>query len=146
MLSSSGGNQPEPQELNSWAAKDFTSAVASADILSDSGVPAIEPSHLVTQSTHLQSFNIESSGSPSPPMGVLSVESLDPRESCTLAEDFPPPLLSPTVDGLVAEDSLAQVVEDAAGPAQEFAEYRDVSPVHQCSHEGDEEEEEQHLE
>lgn len=86
-------------------------------------------------------------------MGVLSVESLDPHaEPSISAEDLPCPptvdlLLSPAIDKLVADDSFAHPVEDATRPVQAFAGYQDVSPVHKCSHEEDEEEpEEQHLE
>lgn len=130
---------------------DLTSAVASSDVLSDSGVPPAEASRLVTEFTHLHSFPIESSDSPSPHVGAFSVESLDPHaEPFMSAEDLPHPppvdlLLSPAIDGLVEEECVAQAVRES--PVQEFAEYRNVSFVHQCSHDDDEEEaEEQHLE
>lgn len=82
-------------------------------------------------------------------MGALSVESLDPHAEPFISSiDHPHPsvdLLSPATDELVEEECLAQAVRES--PMQEFAEYQNVSPVHQCSHEDDEEEsEEQHLE
>ncbi|XP_040910598.1 Golgi reassembly-stacking protein 1a isoform X1 [Toxotes jaculatrix] len=141
-LSSSADDQAESQELT----VDLTSAFTSTDILSDSGVPPAEPHHLVTESTDLQSFLIESSESPSPPMGALSlpVEPLDPPAVLSVpAVDPPSPspvdlLQSSALGESTADDSPAQAVEDSTGSVDE-------SPAQHCSHD-EEEPEEPHLE
>ncbi|XP_026169230.1 Golgi reassembly-stacking protein 1a [Mastacembelus armatus] len=128
LLSSTADNQTEPQELSSQAAVDFTSALTSTHVFCDSGVPPAETSHLVTESTRLQSSLFESSESPSPPIGVSS--------------------LNPAAEVAEADSPLAHAVEyAAAGSVEESAEPQDICPAHQISHENDEEEpEEQHLE
>lgn len=150
LLSSSTDNQTDP-ELSSQAAMDLTSALASNDTLSDSGVPPAEPSHLITESTDLPVSLCESSDSPSPPVGELAlpVESPEPpAEPPVPAED--PPCLSPTdlfqlsaASESMADDSPAQAAENATGPAEESVEPLDVAPAHHCSHESDEEEPEE---
>ncbi|XP_071347464.1 Golgi reassembly-stacking protein 1a [Trachinotus anak] len=155
LLSSSADDQTESQELSSQVATDLSSALASTDILSDSGIPPAEPHHLVTESTDLQSSLIESNDSPSPPVGALSlpVDSPEPPADPSVpAEDLPYPspvnlLQSPAVDEWTADDSPAQAVEEATESAEESAEPLDVFPAQQCSHEHDDEEpEEPHLE
>lgn len=157
LLSSAADDQTESLELSSQVAMDLTSDLASNDILSDSGIPPAEPSHLVTESTDLQGSLIESGDSPSPPMGALSlpVDSLDPPAEPSVsvpAEDPPCPapvdlLKSSAVDESTADDSPAQADEDATGSVEESAEPVDVTPAQQCSHDHDEEEpEEPHLE
>lgn len=146
LLSSLPDSQMEPQELSSQAAADLTSALASTDTLSDSGVPPAEPSHVITESTDLPGSPCEPSFSPSPPMPV---ESLDPpaAEPSVPAED--PPCSSPVdllqssaaADELTAYDSPAQAIGD--GPAEEPALPLDVTPAHHCSHESDEEDPEE---
>ncbi|XP_056247646.1 Golgi reassembly-stacking protein 1a [Seriola aureovittata] len=154
LLSSSADDQTESQELSSQVATDLASALASTDILSDSGFPPAEPYHLPTESTDLQSFLMESSESPSPPMGdsSLPVDSPDPpAEPSVPAEDprCPSPidlLRASAADESTADDSPAQAVEDPTGSEEESAEPLDVAPVQQCSHEHDDEEpEEPHL-
>ncbi|XP_074506477.1 Golgi reassembly-stacking protein 1a [Sebastes fasciatus] len=145
LLSSSADSQADPQELSYQAAADLTSALASNDTSSDSGVPPAEPSHLVAESTDPPGSPCEPSVSPSPP-----IESLDPpaAEPSVPAED--PPCPSPidllqssdaAVDESMADDSPAQAVEDE--PAEEPAQPLDVAPAHHCSHESDEEEPEE---
>ncbi|XP_078120791.1 Golgi reassembly-stacking protein 1a [Sander vitreus] len=142
LLSSSADSQTEPQELSSQAAMDLTSALASTDTLSDSGVTPAEPSHLVTD---LPGSLCESSDSLSSPMRELSlpIESLEsPAEPSVPAEvpSCPSPvdlLQSSAVDEPMAADSPAQAIEDAAGPAEEPAEPLDMAPAHHCSHESD---------
>ncbi|XP_044074423.1 Golgi reassembly-stacking protein 1a isoform X2 [Siniperca chuatsi] len=151
LLSSSADNQADPQELSSQAAMDLTSALASTDTLSDSGVAPAEPSHLVTESTDLPGSLCESSDSPSPPpMGALSLpESLEPPAEPTVpAEDPPYPspvdlLQSSAVNEPMADESPSQAVEDATGPVEEPAEPLDMAPALHCSHESDEEEPEE---
>ncbi|XP_028987943.1 Golgi reassembly-stacking protein 1-like [Betta splendens] len=127
-LSSSGSNEPDPQELSSYAAMDLTSA-QSSDILYDSGVQQDEPPQ-------------------NPPINGLPLEPFDPHAERSISgEDLPCPstvdlLPTPAVEELVAEASYAQSSDDETRPVQ-FDEYL----VHQCSHSEEEEEpEEQHLE
>lgn len=137
LLSSPADKNADPQELSSQAAMDLTSALASADTLSDSSIPPAEPSHL---DTDLAGALCASSDSPSPPMGALSLpEFLQPP-----AED--PPCSSPVdllqssaVNESMADDSPVQASEDAARPVEESAEPLDVSRSQHCSHESDEE-------
>lgn len=148
LLSSSADNLTEPQGLSSRAAMDLDSALASTGFLSDSGIPAAEPSHLVTESTNLQSFPTESSDCPSPPMGAvpLPTESLYiAAESSVPAEDRPYPsavdrLPSSAIDESKADDSLIHSVEHATGSVEESEEPQYVSPAHQSSYENDEQE------
>lgn len=161
LVSSSADSQTEPHELSSQAAMDLTSALASTDTLSDSGVAPAEPaepaapSPLVTESTDPPGSLCESSNSPSPPM-PLPVESPEPpAEPSVPAEDplCPAPvdlLQSPAVDESTADDSPAQAIEDTtvpveepAEPLEEPAEPLDMAPAHHCSHESDEEEPEE---
>ncbi|XP_070774601.1 Golgi reassembly-stacking protein 1a [Enoplosus armatus] len=154
LLSSSADDQTDPQEQSSQAAMDLTSFHASTDTLSDSGIPAAETSHLVTESADLPGSLCESSDSPSPPLGSLSLpESPEPpaeppAEPTVPAEDPPRPspvdlLQSSTVNEPMADEFPAQAVEDATGPAEESAEPLDMAPAHHCSHESDEEEPEE---
>ncbi|XP_051282607.1 Golgi reassembly-stacking protein 1a [Dicentrarchus labrax] len=156
LLSSSADNQTDPQELSSQAAMDLTSALASDDTLSDSGIPPAEPSP--PESTDLPASLCESSNSPSPPLGALSlpVESPEPPvespkppvESPVPVEDPPCPspvdlLQSSAVNESTAGDFPAQAINDETGRAEESAEPLDVAPAHHCSHESDEEDPEQ---
>ncbi|KAA8578430.1 hypothetical protein FQN60_016326, partial [Etheostoma spectabile] len=145
LLSSSADSHSDPQDLSSQAAMDLTSALASTDTLSDSGVTPAEPFHLVTD---LPGSLCESSDSLSSPMCELSlpVESLEsPAEPSVPAEV--PSCPSP-VDLLQSSaDSPAQAIVDATGPAEEPAEPPNMAPAHHCSHESDgkEPEEERRL-
>uniref|UniRef100_A0A671Y6Z9 Golgi reassembly stacking protein 1a n=2 Tax=Sparus aurata TaxID=8175 RepID=A0A671Y6Z9_SPAAU len=151
LLSSSTENQTDPQELSSQAAMDLTSALASNDTLSDSGIPPAEPSHLLTESTDEPVSLCESSNSPSPPMGALSplVESPEPpAEPPVPAEDPPCPspvdlLQSSAVNEVTVDDSPAPDVEDETAPVEESDELVHVADAHHCSHESDEEEPEE---
>lgn len=151
LLQSSADDQTDSQELSSQAAMDLTSALAFSDTLSDSGNPPAEPSHLVTESTDLLVPLCDSSDSPSSPMGALSlpVESPEPSaEPSVPAEDPPCPspvdlLQSSAVSESVVDDSPSQAIEDATGQVEESAEPLDVASAHQCSHESDEEEQEE---
>nr|XP_019960216.1 PREDICTED: Golgi reassembly-stacking protein 1-like [Paralichthys olivaceus] len=151
LLSSSAEDQTESQELSSQVVMELTPALASTDIVSDSGIPPAEPYHSVTESTAPQSFLMESNESPSPPMSALSppVDTPEPPvEPSVPIEDPPSPLpvdllQSPAVDETTADDSPPQVVEDAARSAEESAEPLDVAPARPCSHEHDEEEPEE---
>lgn len=147
LLSSSADTQTEPQELSSQDAMDLTSTLASTDHLSDSGVPLAEPSHL--ESTDLLGSLCESTDSPSPPLGALSLptEPVEPPAvdpPCQPNIDLLPSLIAdePTVD-----DSPAQAIVDAAEPVlssvEEPAEAQDEAPAHDCGHESDEEEPEE---
>nr|XP_046263565.1 Golgi reassembly-stacking protein 1a isoform X2 [Scatophagus argus] len=146
LLSSSADNQTDPQELNSQAAMDLTSALASSNSFSDSGSPPAELSHMVTESTDLPVSLCESSDSP--PLGALSfpVESPEPpAEPSVPVEDHPrtPPidlLQSSAVNEPMVDDSPTQAIEDEAGPAEELL---DVASAHHCSHESGEEEPEE---
>lgn len=154
LLSSSAEDQTDSQELSSQAVMDLTSALASTDILSDSGLLPAEPHPLVTESTDPESFRIESNESSSPPKGALSllVDSVNPpTEPPVPAEEPPCPLpvdllQSSAVDQSVSDDSPAQAAEDATGSVEESAEPLDVAPAQQCSHGHGEEPEEPHLE
>ncbi|RVE61606.1 hypothetical protein OJAV_G00172260 [Oryzias javanicus] len=104
----------DPQELNSPTAGDLTST----DTSIDSGLPPADMSHLVTESANQDSFLIDSSSSPSPPMGVLSLpeESL-PTQAESLVEDhaIPSPVdLIPTshADGNESADAALQDAPD----------------------------------
>lgn len=148
LLSSSADNETDPQELSSQAAMDLTSALASNDTLSDSGIPTAETSYLVTESSDLPVSL--SSDSPSPSMGALSLpvdSSEPPAEPSVPAEDPPCPspvdLLQSSAVESVVDDSPAQAIEDATGPMEECSEPLDTSPAHHCSHENDEEEPEE---
>lgn len=151
LLSSSTENQTDPQELSSQAAIDLTSALASNDTLSDSGIPPAEPSHLLTESTDEPVSLCESINSPTPPMGALSplVESSEPpAEPSVPAEDPPSPspvdlLQSSAVNEVTVDDSPAPDVEDETAPVEESDELLDVADAHHCSHESDEEEPEE---
>ncbi|KAK2821988.1 hypothetical protein Q5P01_022053 [Channa striata] len=147
---SSTGNQTEPQELSSWAGMDLTSALTSADILSNADIQPAEPSHLVTESTQLQSFRIKSSDSSSPPMATLSVEALHSLTNPAVSpEDQPypsPPNFFPSsAKESVADDSFAHNVIDATGLMEESVEDLDVSHAHHCHENKEEEPEELHL-
>lgn len=133
VLLSSGGNQTDPQELSSWA--------ASADALSDSGVPPAEPSHLVTQSLHVESLLAESPDSQSPPMDVLPVESFTPQaEPSSSAEDHPSSSPIDLLQSTAAESAEGEFL------AQSWLDDQDASPA-QSSHENDDEEpEDPHFE
>lgn len=149
LLSSSAENQTDPPELSSLAAMDLTSALTSSDTLSDPGIPPAEPSHPLRESTDVPFSLLESSDSP--PMGASSLlveSSSPPAEPSAPVED--PPCTSP-VDLLqssaanesMADNSPAQSVEDATGPAEESAEPLDVALGQHCSHESEEEEPEE---
>lgn len=104
----------DPQELNSATAGDLTST----DTSIDSGLPPADMSHLVAESANQDSFLIDSSSSPSPPMGVLSLpeESL-PAQAESLVEDHatPSPVdLIPTshADGNESADAALQDAPD----------------------------------
>ncbi|XP_062260407.1 Golgi reassembly-stacking protein 1a [Platichthys flesus] len=155
LLSSSADNQPDSQELSSQAVMELTSALASTDIVSDSGIPPAEPHQPVTESTGPQSVLMESNESPSLPMGGLSlpVDTTEPPVNPSVPTEHPPSplpvdlLQSPAADESTAEDSPAQAVEDAAQPAEEPveepAEPLDVAPAQPCNHGHDEEEPEE---
>ncbi|KAM4728191.1 Golgi reassembly-stacking protein 1a [Anableps anableps] len=78
--SSSAENQSELQEHVSHAAVEITASLIAPDTWSDSGVAPAETS------ADLQSFVIESSSTPSPPLGVLSL----PEESLQPSTEDPP--------------------------------------------------------
>ncbi|XP_068423291.1 Golgi reassembly-stacking protein 1a isoform X2 [Clinocottus analis] len=163
LLSSSADSQTEPQELSSLTAAELSSPLASTDTLSDSGVspaevppaevPPAELSHLVTESTEQPGSLCESSDSPSPPTPDLFLPVESPpeppaAEPSVLVEDPPCPTpvdlsQSSAVDDPPADESPAQVVEDATWPAEKPAEPIDVASAHQCSAESDEEPEEE---
>ncbi|XP_075953466.1 Golgi reassembly-stacking protein 1a [Anarhichas minor] len=137
LLSSSVDSQTEPHELSSETATELSSALASTDTLSDSGVPPAELSHLVTESTDPPGSLCESSDSPSPPPRDLSPPEPPAAEPSVPAED--PPCTSPA-----DPPQSAQAVEDATWPVEEPAEPLDVAAAaHHCSHESDEEEPEE---
>ncbi|XP_070830048.1 Golgi reassembly-stacking protein 1a [Chaetodon trifascialis] len=146
LLSSSADNQTDPQPLSPQAAMDLSSALASSDTLSDSGIAAAEPSHRIPESTDLPVSLCESSNSPSPPMDALPlpVESPEPpAEPSVTAEDPPSPsaadvLQSSAVNESMADSSPAQAVEDETGPVEESIEALDEAPADHCSHESDE--------
>lgn len=145
LIPSSADNQADPQELSSQAAMDLTSALASNDTLSESGIQMAEPSHLLTQDP-LVSLS-ESSESSDPPMGTssLPVESTEPRIEPPVPPEEPPcpspvDLLQPTAEHEpMVDDSPLLTTEDATGPVEESAEPLDVAPTLLCSHESDEE-------
>lgn len=138
LLSSSADSHTEPQQLSSQAVMDLTSALASTDTWSDSGLPPAETSHLVTESSQPPDSLCESGDSLSPPTS-LPVESMEPP---ALTED--PPCSSPidllqssAADESMAAGSPVQDVEDVTGPVEEPSEPLDVAPA---DHERDEEE------
>ncbi|KAI3374426.1 hypothetical protein L3Q82_006251 [Scortum barcoo] len=144
LSSSTSDNHTDLQELSSQAAMDLTSALASNDTLSDSGIPPAETSHLITESTDPAGSVRETSDSQSPPVGALSLP-VEPPES-PAERPVPakyPPCPSPVnlfqssaVNESTADDSPVPATEDAAEPL-------DVAPAHHCSHESDEEEQEE---
>lgn len=136
LLSSSADSQTEPHELSSETATELSSALASTDTLSDSGVPPAELSHLVTESTDPPGSLCESSDSPSPPPRDLSPPEPPAAEPSVPAED--PPCKSPA-----DLPRSSQAVEDATWPVEEPAEPLDMAAAHHCSHESDEEEPEE---
>ncbi|XP_074544443.1 Golgi reassembly-stacking protein 1a [Halichoeres trimaculatus] len=147
--------EEKTQELSSEAAMDLSSALASSDALSDSGLPPAETSHLIPEVTDPPVSVSEASISP--PMSassLLNESSEPPAELAVPAEDLPPPssvsLLQPsTVTELMAEDSdsLAQAIEEATGPADVSADPLDTDPAQHSGHESNEDApEEQHLE
>ncbi|XP_034559547.1 Golgi reassembly-stacking protein 1-like [Notolabrus celidotus] len=163
LISSPAAAEEDDQalELSSEAAMDLSSALASNDTLSDSGIPPAETSHLIPEFTDPPVSLSESSISP--PMSASSppTESPEPpaephaetpAEPSVPTEDPPCPspldLLPPSaVTEPMAEDSLAQAIEEATGPADESADPLESDCAHHCSHECSEEEaEEQHVE
>ncbi|XP_034410962.1 Golgi reassembly-stacking protein 1a [Cyclopterus lumpus] len=151
LLSSSADSQTELQELSSQTATEFSSALASTDTLSDSGIPPAELSHLVTESTDPPGSLCESSDSPSPPMRDLSLPVGSPPEPPAEEPPCPPPVDFPqssAADDPTVDESPPQAGEDATWPVEEPAELLDVAAAHHCSHEseGEELEEEPPLE
>ncbi|XP_070700633.1 Golgi reassembly-stacking protein 1-like [Pempheris klunzingeri] len=149
LLSSSTDNQTDPQELSSQAAMDLTSALASNDTLPDLGVPPAETSHLVTESIDPPVDLCESSHSPSPPVGELSLPGESPEppaEPPVPATDPPCPspvdlLQSSSASELMVDHSPAQSPGHPTELPEESAEPLDVAPVHHCSHEDEHEDE-----
>ncbi|XP_041659936.1 Golgi reassembly-stacking protein 1a [Cheilinus undulatus] len=138
----------ETQELSSEAVMNLSSALATNDSLSDSGVPPAETSQFIPESREPPVSLCETSGTPPVDESSLPVES--PVEPSVPAEDPPCPspvdlLQSSAVTEPTADDSLAQAIAEAAGPEEE--ESTELDAAQHCSHESDEEEpEEQHLE
>ncbi|KAM8849588.1 Golgi reassembly-stacking protein 1a [Spinachia spinachia] len=125
LLSSSVDSQTEPQELSSQTAEEH----ASADTLSDSGVPPAELSHLVTESTDPLGPQRDTSDSQSPPMRDMPQSPEPPAaegSSVNLLQSF-------SSVASTAEDPSARAIEDPTWPAEEPAEPVDVA--HHCSHE-----------
>ncbi|KAM6919075.1 Golgi reassembly-stacking protein 1a [Xenentodon cancila] len=127
----------EPQELSSPSPVDLTGPLDSTATWSDSDVPPTETSPLVTESTAQETSLNESSSSPSPPMGVLSLsEDLlqPPTESSIFTEDPPADLISTSAGNVsVANTSPTQATEYT----EESAEPTDVSAEHEVE-EGEE--------
>lgn len=139
MISSSAEEQT--QELSSEVVMNLSSALN--DSSTDSGVPPVEVSHLISEPTEpLISLN-EPSDIPAVD-DVPSLPVVSPVEPSVPAEDpssSSPPvdlLQSSAVTELTTEDSLAEAIEEAAGPAEELTEPTELAE--QCSHEDDEEE------
>uniref|UniRef100_A0A8C8DM09 Golgi reassembly stacking protein 1a n=1 Tax=Oryzias sinensis TaxID=183150 RepID=A0A8C8DM09_9TELE len=100
----------DPQELNSPAAADLTST----DTSIDSGVPPVDMSQLVTESANQDSFLIDSSSSPSPPVGVLSLpEEALPTQAESLVQEHATPSPVDLVPASCADGSESAVLQEA---------------------------------
>ncbi|XP_047224215.1 Golgi reassembly-stacking protein 1-like [Girardinichthys multiradiatus] len=121
----SAENQSELQEQVSHAAVELIASLTAPDTWSDSGVPPAETSLPCPESPDLQSFIIESSGSPSPHLGVLSL----PEDSLHLSTEDPPcssPVdLIPTSAADEAPSDKSQVFGDIEASVCESAEHVD---------------------
>lgn len=116
--SSSAENQSELQEHVSHAAVELTASLAAPDTWSDSGVAPAETSPPRTESADLQSFVVESSGTPSPPLGVLSL----PEETFQPFTEEPPcPSPVDLIATAAANEADFQVLGDAQASACESA-------------------------
>ncbi|XP_043989286.1 Golgi reassembly-stacking protein 1a isoform X2 [Gambusia affinis] len=112
--SSSAENQSELQEQVSHAAVELTASLAAPDTWSDSGVAPAETSPPHTESTDLQSFVMEPSGTQSPPQGVLSL----PEETLQPFTEEPP---CPSPVDLIATAAANEVDFQVLGDVQESA-------------------------
>ncbi|XP_027877486.1 Golgi reassembly-stacking protein 1-like [Xiphophorus couchianus] len=116
--SSSAENQSELQEHVSHAAVELTASLAAPDTWSDSGVAPAETSPPRTESADLQSFVVESSGTLSPPLGVLSLpeETFQPfteEPPCPSPVDLIATAAANGADFQVLGDAQASVCESA---------------------------------
>lgn len=135
LLSSSAENQADSLELSSQATMDLTSTLDPS--LTESGIAPAEPSHLVTESADPSVSLCESTDSPSPPLGTLSlpVDSPEPLAEPSVSTEEPACaspdhlLQSSAVTNAAADDSAAEAVEDATGPAEEAVEPSDAAPA-----------------
>uniref|UniRef100_A0A3B5LXL7 PDZ GRASP-type domain-containing protein n=1 Tax=Xiphophorus couchianus TaxID=32473 RepID=A0A3B5LXL7_9TELE len=111
-------NQSELQEHVSHAAVELTASLAAPDTWSDSGVAPAETSPPRTESADLQSFVVESSGTLSPPLGVLSLpeETFQPfteEPPCPSPVDLIATAAANGADFQVLGDAQASVCESA---------------------------------
>lgn len=109
-LPSSTENHSELPEHVSHAAE-LTASLTAPDTLSDSGVAPAETSPLCSESADPQSFLIESSGSPSPPLGVLSLPEDPPGPSSLDLIPTPAADEAPSGQSQVSADMQAAVYE-----------------------------------
>uniref|UniRef100_A0A3Q2E9T2 Golgi reassembly stacking protein 1a n=1 Tax=Cyprinodon variegatus TaxID=28743 RepID=A0A3Q2E9T2_CYPVA len=109
-LPSSTENHSELPEHVSHAAE-LTASLTTPDTLSDSGVAPAETSPLCSESADPQSFLIESSGSPSPPLGVLSLPEDPPGPSSLDLIPTPAADEAPSDKSQVSADIQAAVYE-----------------------------------
>ncbi|XP_007552598.1 Golgi reassembly-stacking protein 1 [Poecilia formosa] len=117
--SSSAENQSELLEQVSHAAVELHASLAAPDTWFDSGVAPAETSPPRTESADLQSFVMETRGTPSPPLGVrsLPVEALQ-----HFAEEPPCPSPVDPIATAAANEADFQVLGDVKASASESAE------------------------
>ncbi|XP_038156356.1 Golgi reassembly-stacking protein 1-like [Cyprinodon tularosa] len=111
-LPSSTENHSElPEHVSHPAAVELTASLTAPDTLSDSGVAPAETSSLCSESADPQSFLIESSGSPSPPLGVLYLPEDPPGPSSLDLIPTPAADEAPSDQSQVSADMQAAVYE-----------------------------------
>ncbi|KAM4605555.1 Golgi reassembly-stacking protein 1a [Polymixia lowei] len=155
-LEDSDQTKSDLQELSFLAAADLASALDSTVTMSDSPIPPVESSHLLTEPTALPSSPIDSSETSGPPFDanyspLASLEPpADPHVSA-LDSPCPPPvdLLPPqAADESSLDDSSSQAIVDVVEPdvissVEQPVDPEPAEPPHQCGHDDEEEEPEE---